>query len=146
VINLWDEFRKNITIKDPIDLAASVLATGRIMDLRVDVKSPEVLTEIVSNIRIELESQSTVNNDYKELAILLLAAAFIELSPKVEKYRDIVESWVELKGKLNVSNIQDIVSVILFSGKIRDMDVSTLLYPTSISDQIGLIRSALDRI
>jgi hypothetical protein len=146
VVNLWDEFRKNIPVKDANDLASSVLATGRIMDLRADVKSPDTLSEIVTNIRNEFGEHNIEHVDFKELSILLLSAAFIELSPKVEKYRDIVKSWQDLKRIVSVKEIKDIVSLILFSGKIRDMDMSMLMYPSSITDQIGFIRNALDNV
>ena len=146
VVNHWDEVRKSVPINDHIDLASAVLATGRIMDLRVDTKSPEILTDIVINIRTEMESQNISVVDYKELSILLLAAAIVELSPKVETYRDIVKSWFDLRPILKIDDIYDVVSVILFSGKIRDMDISMFIYPASIPDQISFIRTAIDNV
>jgi hypothetical protein len=146
ILTLWEEIRSKVPIKDELDFASSVLATGRIMDLRADVKSPELLTEIVTNIRTELENQGFTIMDFKELSILLLAASIVELSPKVEKYRDIVKSWSELKGRIKVSDIKDIVSLILFSGKIRDMDATIFSYPTSITDQINYLRTAMDNM
>jgi hypothetical protein len=146
VILLWNEIIKHVPMKDDLDLAAAILATGRIMDLRIDVKSMEVLSEIVESIRAELETRDITKVDYKELAMLLLGASIVELSPKVEKYRDIVNSWAELKEKITISDNKDIVAVILFSGKIRDMDTSMLIYPSSITDQISVIRQALDEM
>ena len=146
IVNHWDEVRKSIPINDHIDLASAVLATGRIMDLRVDVKSPEILTDIIVNIRAEMESQDITQVDYKELSKLLLAAAIVELSPKVEKYRDIIKSWSDLKPILKITDIKDVVAIILFSGKIRDMDISMFIYPSSLTEQISFIRNAIDKV
>jgi len=146
VLTLWDEIRKNVIIKDPLDLASAILATGRIMDLRADIQSSEVLSEIVDNIRKEMEPHNVSQVDYKELSILLLSAAIVELSPKVEKYRDIVKTWVDLRTMLTITNIKDAISVILFSGKIRDMDTSILMFPSSLTDEIQFVRSALDEV
>ena len=146
IVSFWDEIRKNVTIKDQADLASAVLATGRIMDIRIEVKVPEVLADIVENIRKEMKSEKNVQVDFKDLSILLLAAAFVELSPKVEKYRDIIKTWLDLKSMLTVSNIKDIVSIILFSGKIRDLDTSLMIQPSSLTEQIGFIRTALDKL
>jgi len=145
IVNLWDEVRKSIPLNDQLDLASTILATGRIMDLRIDVKSSEILMEIVQNIKKEMESSGLTQVDYKEQAILLLAAAFVELSPKVETYRDIVKSWLELRNIISVSTINDIVALILFSGKVRDMDTSMFMHPSSLTDQIKYITSAMDK-
>jgi len=146
VLTLWDELRSQVSIRDNLDLASAVLATGRIMDLRADVKSPDALTEIVQSIRADMETQQFGEVDYRELSLLLLSAAIVELSPKVEKYRDIVNSWVDLRAMVSVSSIRDIVAIILFAGKIRDLDISMFMQPSSITEQINMIRTALDNM
>jgi len=146
VVKLWDNLREQVPINDQKDLAATILGTGRIMDIRVDVKDPKVLKDIVSNIRKEMEDHVVESVTFKEMSILLLAAAFVELSPKVEKYRDIVRSWTELRDTLHPNDDVDIVSVILFSGKIKDLDTSMMIQASSVTDQVGFIRTALEKV
>ena len=97
-------------------------------------------------LKKEMEGVTLDRLGAKEMAVLLLAVAFVELTPKVEKFRDIVRIWLDLRKTIELKDDRDVVGVILLSGKVRDFDMSTLFHSASAAEQISFLRSAPEKL
>jgi hypothetical protein len=123
IVDLWVEVKEGIEVKDNLDLIAAVLTTGRVMELKIRAGGLDFINTIYMNIKKELTPQlSGAEITQKELSSALLTSAYIEISKKVEKIRDIVEAWENIRSDLAVKDQWDYIASILSTGKIRDMD------------------------
>jgi hypothetical protein len=123
IVDLWVQIMEGIEIKDDLDLIAAILTTGRIMELKIRAGGLDFINTIFLNLRKELEPRiSGAQITKKELSAALLTSAYIEVSKKVEKIRDIADAWQRVCEDISVESQWDYISVILSTGKIRDMD------------------------
>jgi hypothetical protein len=123
IVDLWVEVKEGVEIRDDIDLIASVLTTGRVMELKIRAGGLDFINNIFMNIKKELVGRTPdLIPTQKELSAALLTSAYIEVSKKVEKIRDIVDTWQEVCKEISVKDEWDFISVVLSTGKIRDMD------------------------
>jgi hypothetical protein len=123
IVDLWVQLTEGIEIKDDLDLIAAILTTGRIMELKIRAGGLDFINTIFLNLKKELEPRlSGAQITRKELSAALLTAAYIEVSKKVEKIRDIAEAWQMICKNISIDSSWDYISVILSTGKIKDMD------------------------
>jgi len=139
IVELWELFSRGVNVSDARGLAASILATGRIMDIRVDIKSPVMINDIVSSITDEIEKSGVSQFEDREVFASFLSSAYIEISPKVEKYRDMVNGWTQVLEEYHPENEKDNVAAIMYSGRIKDSDSIVIMRSQSMMDEIHKI-------
>jgi hypothetical protein len=123
IVDIWVEIKEGMEIKDDMDLIAAVLTTGRVLELKIRAGGLDFINTIYMNIKKELAPQfSGTEITQKELSAAFLTSAYIEISKKVEKIRDIVEAWENVKSDLAIMDQWDYIASILSTGKIKDMD------------------------
>jgi hypothetical protein len=123
IVDLWVQLTEGIEINDDLDLIAAILTTGRIMELKIRAGGLDFINTIFLNLKKELAPRlSGTQITRKELSAALLTAAYIEVSKKVEKIRDIADAWERVCDDIVFENEWDYISVILSTGKIKDMD------------------------
>jgi hypothetical protein len=82
----------------------------------------------------------------KELAAAFVTSAYIEISPKVEKIRDIVDMWVQVGQQLPITNQWDYIASILATGRIRDMNAQHIHAREDLGNIYGRIREQLTKL
>jgi hypothetical protein len=123
IVDLWVEIKEGMEIKDDLDLIAAILTTGRVMELKIRAGGLDFINNIYMNIKKEILSRTPdLRPTHKELSAAFITSAYVEISKKVEKIRDIVDTWQEVCKELAVKDEWDYISVVLSTGKIRDMD------------------------
>lgn len=123
IVDLWVEVKEGLEIKDDLDLIAAVLSTGRLMELKIRAGGLDFINTIYMNLKKELSPQLSGSElTQKELSAAFLTSAYIEISKKVEKIRDIIEAWENVRSDLAVNDQWDYIASILSTGKIKDMD------------------------
>lgn len=147
IVDLWMEVKEGIEIKDEQDLIAAILTTGRIMELKVRAGGLEFINDIFMNMKKELEQKaSDMAITKKEIAAAFIASAYVEISKKVEKIRDIVDSWLSICSQISVEDQWDYITIILSTGKIRDMDAMHIMDAESLKNTHDKIRTQIKNV
>jgi hypothetical protein len=124
IVQLWDKIRNNVTLKEDLDFVSAVLATGRIMDYKIEIEDLDVLKTIITDIHTNIISRKIESqNLQKELLAALITSASISRSEKVENIRDIVDLWVEIKDGLEIKDDFDVIAAILTTGRIVELKI-----------------------
>jgi len=152
IIKQYQDVRVNVPVMDNFDILAANLAVSRIMDVKKHPVPPEVIKETFDGMRQEIEKG--LEPDLKEalgsgfgdnfLSTCTLTSAYIEISPKLEKYKDILTTWQSLKRFTESAKRSEIIAIILFAGKIRDIDSMHLLQMGTLDDQIKSIKDHIE--
>lgn len=123
IVDLWMQIKEGIEINDDLDFIAAILTTGRIMELKIKAGGLDFINTIFMNLKKELSSQLAGSKiTQEEISAAFLTSAYIEISKKVEKIRDIVEAWEHIRSGLKIKDQWDYIASILSTGKIKDMD------------------------
>ncbi len=152
IISHFKEIRELVALENNKDLLAAYLALSRIMDVKKHPVAPDIIKEMYEGMKGEVDRglESSLNSTLESgfgdnlMAACSLCAAYIEISPKVEKYKDIMDTWASLLDHSTSSDPSETIAIILFSGKIRDLDSMHLLQMGAISDQIAGIKQMVD--
>lgn len=147
LINHYQEIKDTITINDNKDVLAVHLSGARLMDVSKHPVPPELIKETFDGIRAEVDKSlepdkaQLLEQGFGDnlLAACALTSAYIEISPKVEKYKDILNTWDSLLKYTIDSSQTQIISAILFAGKIRDLDSMHLFQLGALDEQIAAI-------
>ncbi len=143
----WKEVHESLSYEDPVDYLAAYLSPARIMDVREHPVDIYMIKDMQAGLKEELlkvlddeavESMKEVPS-HGVLATCALAAAYIEISPKVERFRDIVNTWNELSHLAISPDAEYVIATVLMSGRIRDMDSMHLVQLGSLESQIATI-------
>jgi hypothetical protein len=147
IVNLWAIVTEKLPLNDDLDLIAGILSIGRIMELKINVKGYQVINDIFISIRSELGQHASASQiGQKELSAAFVTAAYIEVSPKVEKIRDIVDTWTQIGEKLNVQSHWDYIASILTTGRIRDMNAQNMLVQEDLTNIYQKIRDQVKEL
>ncbi len=147
IVDLWVEIKDGLVIKDDLDLIAAILTIGRIMELKARVEGFPFINGIFESIRRELDQHaSDMTITKKELAAAFLTSAYIEVSPKVEKIRDMVDTWLKICDQISIAGQWDYITMILSTGKIRDMDAAHVLGQENLRNITEKMRSEIDNV
>lgn len=147
IVDLWIQVKDGLVIKSDLDLVAAVLTVGRIMELRAKVEGFPYINDIYLNVINELSQQAadrTVTK--KDIAGAFITAAYIEVSPKVEKIRDMVETWLSICGEIFVEDQWDYITMILSTGKIKDMDAQHISDIENLTFTQDKLRGQIEKI
>ncbi len=135
---------KGIGPDDKIRTVAAVLTWGRILEHKGRTTEVSDILDIYRYICTELTNVAEGTNiGYNEMAAAFITAAYVEISPKVERIKDIVNSWDMMRWEVDVGNKVRYVSAILAGGKIRDMSASELSLAQSSIQFINQIEGLL---
>jgi hypothetical protein len=117
------------------------------MELKIRAGGTDFINNIYSNIKKEFDQQASgMTITQKELVAAFLTSAYIEISTKVEKIRDIVDFWLQICNDISVEDQWDYVSVILSTGKIKDMDALHIQGHEGLRDVKDKIKSHIQKI
>jgi hypothetical protein len=147
IVDLWVEIKDGIAIKDDLDLIAAILTTGRIMELKARVEGFAFINGIFESIRRELDQHASGKTiTKKELAAAFITSAYIEISPKVEKIRDMVDAWLKISDQISVTDSLDYITMILSTGKIKDMDAQHIVGHENLINATDKMKSELMKV
>jgi len=152
VISHFKEINDLVAVETNEDLLAAYLAIARIMDVKKHPVEPDIIKEMYDGMRTEVEKgldasfKTVLEQGFGDniMATCILTAAYIEISPKVEKYKDIMQTWQSLLEHTTSPEPSETIAIVLFSGKIRDIDSMHLLQLVAITDQIAGIKQMVD--
>lgn len=135
IVNLWDDVRKNLKISSDSDIISTVLTAGRIVDTSCQTEGYVIISDMFENVTSEVSKHSgDIDMGQRALASAYMTAAAVEITPKVEKIRDMVNAWITLYQQLKVSNDNEFIAAILTSGRIKDLNATQFMVPESITD------------
>jgi hypothetical protein len=149
IANLWRHMQKDVTIAGDRDMIVSILTLGRITELKLPISTPEQVREIMGQIGKEIgiaygKKPFKIGN--KEIVSAYLTSAFISATPKMERIRDIVETWQYLMKETKVQDEDDMISIILATGRVKDLDSMHMVNATSVKDLIKKIKGQIIKI
>lgn len=135
IIQLWGDIKNKIKIADDYDLISTILTSSRIADMRFQTDNLIAVGDTFENVKNAVNKKvSNVNMTVRELATAYIAAACIEITPKVEKIRDMIGAWQSINEQLTIKNNDEYVAAILTAGRIKDLDAQHFMIPESIND------------
>ena len=140
-VSLFMDISGALDIGTPNDIVSSILTSGRLLDLAIEVKNPDSIKDVYGNFRSVID-ESAGESDVNSLWAALLASASVSQSSKVETIRETVAIWSEYRGKLPDTDPLDGVAVILARGRIIDL-ASTSLSFAEILATVENIKSEL---
>jgi hypothetical protein len=144
IVDAWLQIKDGIVIKDDMDLIAAILTTGRIMEPKIKAGGLDFINSIFLNIRKELDQHASgYTITQRELAAALITSSYVEISPKVEKIRDMVSTWLRIRDQISLDDQWDYIAMILSTGKIKDMDAMHIMDNEEMKDMNDKIRSQL---
>lgn len=147
IVNLWSLITENLSLKDDLDCIVAILTIGRIMELKTKVESYEVISDIFLSLRSELENRATnLSIGQKELAGAFITSAYMEITPKVERIGDIIGTWLKICNQISVKDQWDYITMILSTGKIKDLDAQNISIHESLKDINDKIKSQIKEI
>ena len=147
IVDLWVQVNDGLVLKNDLDLIAAILTVGRLMELRAKVEGFPYINDIYLSIINELSqhvSDKTINR--KEIAAALITSAYIEVSPKVERIRDMVDTWLSICDKIFVEDQWDYITMILSTGKIKDMDAQHISDIENLTFTQDKLREHIEKI
>lgn len=147
IVDLWVQVNHGLVLKNDLELVAAILTVGRIMELRTRVEGFPYINDIYLSIINEL-SQHVPDKPIskKEIAAALITSAYIEVSPKVEKIRDIVATWTSICDTIFVEDQWDYITMILSTGKIKDMDAQHISDIENLTFTQDKLREHIEKI
>jgi len=147
IVDLWVQVNDGLVLKNDLDLIAAILTVGRLMELRAKVEGFPYINDIYLSVINEL-SQHAPGREVKkkEIAAALITSAYIEVSPKVEKIRDMVDTWISICDKIFVEDQWDYITMILSTGKIKDMDAQHISDIENLTFTQDKLREHIEKI
>jgi len=76
----------------------------------------------------------------REIVSAYMASALIGMSRKVERIKDAVNTWLMVREALQVHEDEDMISVILATGHLRDLDATHMIKPDPINEIVMKIK------
>ena len=135
IVNLWNDVRNNLKISSDSDIVSTILTAGRIVDTSCQTEGYIIISDMFENVSREVSKQSgNVEMGQRAMASAYVAAAAVEITPKVEKIRDMVNAWLALYHQFKIGNENEYVAAILTSGRIKDLNATQFMIPESITD------------
>ena len=135
IVGLWEDIRKNIKISSDSEVIAAILTAGRIVDTRCRQEGFIVISDTFNNVTDEVEKRaSEIDFGLKAISSAMMASAAIEITPKVEKIRDMVDAWISLSGQFKITNHEEYIGAILTAGRIKDLNAQHFMIPESMTD------------
>jgi hypothetical protein len=101
----------------------------------------EVHEKLKEHIQLEINDRTIELSDY---GAALLTAAYLEITPKIERVADMVNTWAEFQRSLVIDDNIDYISSILASGRVRDLDAQFFLTGTNVFDIKNSIRNLIE--
>jgi hypothetical protein len=124
IVDMWENLRSSISIKNNLDYISGLLVTGRIMDVKKEILNKKFVTtisELVSSFSTELEKRldlSEIKDSHFTTA--LLTSAYISRTDEIETINAIIDRWEEINEKVKINDDIDIIAAILTAGRIME--------------------------
>ena len=146
IVSIWEEMHEEIGVDSELDTIPALLTVGRITELKRPVTDIDEIKQIYNAIKEETLSvikkkQMRIRN--KDIVTAYMASALIAVSPKVERIKDVVNTWLAVREGLDVIEDEDVIAVILGTGRIRDLDAMHMIKPDTLSELTGKIKARL---
>jgi Tfp pilus assembly protein PilX len=135
IVNLWDDIRNNIKISNDADIISIVLTAGRVVDIKCQSEGYLAIGDSFQNVQTEVNNKTgDIGISRREVASAYVAAACIEITPKVEKIRDMIAAWLQINEQMPVKNESEYIAALLTAGRIKDLNAQHFMIPQSITD------------
>ena len=146
IIQSWLDVRETIELETPLDMVCGFLTVGRILELKVEIDDAKGVRNIYKMLHNELEEvvDDPDSITVKEYAAAIVTSAYVEITPKLEKIRDIVITWQWAEENLDINDRIDFIAAILAAGRIKDLDAKHMLLQESLTDIIARIREKIE--
>lgn len=145
IAGLWNDIRKLVKVKEDLDFIAALLATGSIMDFGVEIKDLNIVNIAIFDINRNIVMRNIESKDLqKELLLALVASAIISRSEEVEKTKEIVNLWIQIKDGIAIEDDLDYIAAILTTGRLMEVKLGVEGYK-SIKENFESIRNALEK-
>lgn len=145
-VKIWEEISETLDVTGHEDVIPGLLAVGRITELKRPVTDVAEVRDIYNVLRSEVQAElrkRDIKLRNRDVVTAFLASALIGASPKVERIRDSVNTWLTVREALNVFEDEDIISVILAAGRVKDLDALHMVSPDSLE---SLVKKIKDRV
>ena len=145
IVQTWIDIRDTLEIKDSLEMICGFLTVGRILELSVEIESSDSVKNIFKMLHGELEEREGIEDfSYNDYAAAIITSAYVEITPKLEKIRDIINTWEWARENIPIENKLDFIAAVLAAGRIKDLDAKHMLLQESLSDIIGRIKERID--
>ena len=143
IVNIWNDLRSIVNVKEDMDFIATLLTTGSIMDLAIDIPDLKLVNTAIFDINRNMVMKKIESKDLqKELVLALVASAIVSRSEEVEKTKEIVNLWVRIKDTIDIADDLDVIAAILVTGRIMELKITVDGYE-NLKDAFGKIREEL---
>lgn len=145
IVKTWMDIRDTLEINSNMDLVCGFLTVGRILELSVEIENSDSVKNIFMMLHGELKEMKGLEEfSYNEYAAGVITSAYVEITPKLEKIRDIINTWQWARENIPIENKLDFIAAILAAGRIKDLDAKHMLLQESLSDIIGRIKERIE--
>jgi hypothetical protein len=145
IVQTWMDLRDTVEMSSALDMVCGFLTVGRILELRVEIENSDSVKNIFMMLHGELEEQEGLEEiSYNDYAAAIITSAYVEITPKLEKIRDIINTWQWARENLPIENKLDFISAILAAGRIKDLDAKHMLLQESLSEIINRIKERIE--
>jgi len=138
IARIWKDFHDAVKVEDDFGLLASVLVSGRLMDMKAPPPTaPRLVSDAVNSIRTDIlqimvreifgtdrspikgftETYCLTNRD---MAASLLTASFVRMTPRIETLKETVRFWNNLRHRLKVRSHEEFLAAVLLSGRVAE--------------------------
>jgi hypothetical protein len=143
IVSIWNDLRGIVNVKEDLDFVATLLTTGSIMDLAIDIPDLSLVNTAIFDMNRNMVTRNIESRDLqKELVQALLASAIISRSEEVEKTKEIVNLWVKIKDTIDIADDLDVIAAILVTGRIMELKITFDGYD-NLKDAFGKIKKEL---
>jgi hypothetical protein len=144
IATLWKDIRSIVNMKEDLDFIAALLATGSIMDFGVEIKDLNIINMAIFDINRNMVMRNIESKNLQnDLVLALMASAVISRSEEVEKTKEIVNLWVQIKDGIAIADDLDVIAAILTTGRIMEVKLSAEGY-SAINENFESIRRVLE--
>ena len=146
IINQWENINKSFDIQNELDILAGILTVGRINEYKYSMGNIDQIVDVHSKLKEHLQPEINERTiELSDYGAAFLTTAYLEITPKIERVGDIVNTWIEFQKVLEIENNKDYVSSILASGRVRDLDAQFFLSGTTVFDIKNAIRDLIEK-
>lgn len=146
IIPLYKDILKSLPIRNDFEILCGFLTAGRILELKQEVPDAFEAGLIYNQIYKEFKDSSAPPViTQQEYASAIITAAYVEITPKLEKIRDIINTWDWTQKNVEVQGEVDLICAILAAGRIKDLDAKHMMIRESIRDIIQRIKDKIEK-
>jgi hypothetical protein len=128
IVEIWNNFKNNIKVKNNLEFVSAFLALGRMMDIKSEVKEPRfvsMLNELINTILTDLKNRGHTDKlPDSSISSAMITSACISRTEQIETINEIINQWEKVDKNFVIKNDSDKIAVILTIGRINEYKYS----------------------